>query len=64
MTGFDFNDAGPQRDIDVIPASTIVTLQLNIRAGGAGDGGWLKNASDGAHGLGLRVHRGRARAVL
>jgi hypothetical protein len=44
----DFNDAGPQRDIDVIPANTICTLQMNVRPGGAGDEGWLKNASDGA----------------
>jgi hypothetical protein len=48
MSGLDFNDAGPQRDIDVIPANTICILQMNIRPGGAGDEGWLKNASDGA----------------
>jgi hypothetical protein len=44
----DFNGAGPQRDMDVIPANTICVLQMNIRPGGAGDGGWLRNASDGA----------------
>jgi len=29
----DFNTAGEQRSFDVIPAGTIVTLQLNIRPG-------------------------------
>jgi hypothetical protein len=45
-TNFDFNTAGGQRD--VIPANTICTLQLTIRRGGAGDGGWLRKSSDGA----------------
>ena len=48
MTNFDFNTAGEQRSFDVIPDGTIVTLQMKIRPGGAGDGGWLKTASDGA----------------
>src|SRR5262249_24552224 len=38
----DFNTAGEQRSFEVIPANTVVTLQLTIRPGGAGDGGWLK----------------------
>ena len=46
-TNFNFNDAGKQRSFDVIPANTIVTLQLTIRPGGAGDDGWLKRAADG-----------------
>jgi hypothetical protein len=46
MTNFDFNDAGEQRD--VIPAGTIVTVQMNIRTGGVDEGGWLKNAANGA----------------
>jgi hypothetical protein len=46
-TNFNFNDAGEQRSFDVIPANTIVTLQLTIRPGGAGDDGWLKKAGDG-----------------
>jgi hypothetical protein len=45
-TNFDFNTAGGQRD--VIPANTTCTLQLTIRRGGAGDGGWLKTSADGA----------------
>jgi hypothetical protein len=47
---YNLNDANDQRSFDVIPANTICTLQLKIRAGGAGDG-WLKtsknNASEG-----------------
>jgi hypothetical protein len=45
---FDLNDAGEQRSSDVVPANTICTLQLTIRPGGAGDGGWLKPSADGA----------------
>jgi hypothetical protein len=45
---FDFNTAGEQRSFDVIPDGTIVTLQMKIKPGGAGDGGWLKTAADGA----------------
>jgi hypothetical protein len=44
----DFNDAGSQRTLDVIPAGTILTLQMSIRPGGLDEGGWLKNAADGA----------------
>jgi hypothetical protein len=47
-TNFDFNDAGEQRNLDVIPAGTICTVQLSIRPGGAGEGGWLKDSADGA----------------
>src|SRR5262249_40802848 len=43
----DLNDAGPQRDFDVIPTGTIVNLQMIIRPGGAGDEGWRKKAADG-----------------
>jgi len=46
-TNFDFNDDGEQRSFDVIPANTIVVLQMTIRPGGAGDDGWLKRAGDG-----------------
>ena len=47
-TNFDFNDAGEQRNFDVIPANTIVTLQMTIRPGGVGEGNWLKRSADGA----------------
>jgi hypothetical protein len=43
----DFNDAGPQRLFDVIPANTVATLQITVRAGSAGDGGWLRRSKDG-----------------
>jgi hypothetical protein len=46
MSGLDFNDAGEQRSL--IPAGTIVTLQMSVRPGGAGDGGWLKQSANGA----------------
>jgi hypothetical protein len=44
---FDFNDANEQRSLDVIPANTILTLHLTIRAGGAADDSWLKRSADG-----------------
>src|SRR5690349_6796477 len=47
-TDLDFNTAGEQRSFDVVPANTICTLQLTIRPGSAGDGGWLKRSVDGA----------------
>src|SRR6516225_7733244 len=45
-TNLDFNTAGEQRSFDVIPDRTIVTLQLTIRPGGAGDDDWLKRSAD------------------
>jgi hypothetical protein len=46
---FDFNDAGEQRSVDVIPANTICGVQLTVRPGGAGDDGWLRRSKkDGA----------------
>ena len=45
---FDFNNAGEQKSFDVIPDNTIATVQLTIRPGGAGEGGWLKHSKDGA----------------
>jgi len=41
----DFNQAGPQRD--VIPAGTIAALQLKLRPGGAGEGGFLRRSKKG-----------------
>jgi hypothetical protein len=43
----DFNDAGTQRSFDVIPTNTVATLQVKVRAGGAGDDGWLKRSKAG-----------------
>ena len=44
-TNFDFNADGEARSFDVIPAGTVVVLQMTIRRGGAGDDGWLKRAT-------------------
>jgi hypothetical protein len=41
------NDAGPQRSFDLIPAGTIATVQMIIRPGGTGEGGWFKRSADG-----------------
>lgn len=44
----DFNNAGPQRDeFALIPDGTIVPVQMTIRPGNAGEGGWLKRSSTG-----------------
>lgn len=43
----DLNDAGPQRSFDLIPAGTICVVQMIIRMGGAGEGGWLTRSKDG-----------------
>jgi hypothetical protein len=52
----DFNDAGPQRLFDVIPANTVVTVQITVRPGNAGDGGWLRRSRDGgSEGLDLEL---------
>jgi hypothetical protein len=45
---YNLNDAKEQRGFDVIPAGTIVTLQMKVRPGGAGDDGFLTKAQDGA----------------
>jgi hypothetical protein len=47
MTTLNLNDAGPQRSFDLIPAGTIVTVQMLIRNGGVGEDGWLKRSADG-----------------
>jgi hypothetical protein len=43
----DFGDAGPQRSFDLIPDQTVVPVHMEIRPGGAGEGGWLKRSKDG-----------------
>jgi hypothetical protein len=47
MSAFDFNTATEQRDFDVIPDKTIAVVQLNIRAGNAGEGGLLRRSKNG-----------------
>lgn len=40
---FDFNQADKQQGgFDLIPAGTVARVVMNIRPGGAGDGGWFK----------------------
>jgi hypothetical protein len=41
----DFNNAGGQRSFDVVPDNTICILQMVIKPGGAGPGGWLTPAN-------------------
>jgi hypothetical protein len=48
---YNLNDANQQRSFDVIPAGTIVTLELKIRSGGAGDGSLAKAADGASEGL-------------
>ena len=48
----DFNEAGAQREFDLIPADTIVTLAIKVRGGGAGADGALTRSKDG-HSEGL-----------
>jgi len=45
---FDLNTADQQREYDPIPAGTEVALQMIVRPGGVGEGGWLKASKDGA----------------
>jgi hypothetical protein len=44
---FNFNNDGKQRTFEVIPDNTICTVQLTVRPGGVGPGGWLTCAKDG-----------------
>jgi hypothetical protein len=45
---YDYTDAPPPRDIDLIPHGTVATVVLHIRAGGVGEDGMLKRSKDGA----------------
>ena len=42
----DFNDASPQCSFELIPAGTVVELNLKVRPGNAGDDGWLRRSKD------------------
>ena len=44
---FDYSDAPPQREIELIPEGTIATLQFSIRPGNAGEDGLLRRSQDG-----------------
>jgi hypothetical protein len=43
----DFNTAGPQRSMEIIPAGTIADVILRVRPGGAGADPMLKPSQDG-----------------
>ena len=43
----DYNSVGAQKSFDVIPDGTIVVVQMNIRRGNAGEGGFLKRSKNG-----------------
>jgi hypothetical protein len=43
----DFNTAGTQQSFDIIPDGTIVVVQMNLRAGGAGPDGLFKRSKEG-----------------
>jgi hypothetical protein len=48
----DLNNAEKQKTKGaLIPKNTIAPVQMNIRPGGAGEGGWLKRAKSGSLGL-------------
>jgi hypothetical protein len=46
MTTIDLNQADGQREFDLIPADTIVTLAIKVRGGGAGPDGALRRSKD------------------
>src|SRR5262245_8426369 len=44
---YDYSDAPPPRDFELIPPNTVATLSLHIQGGGAGEDGMLKRSKDG-----------------
>src|SRR5262249_51646229 len=44
---FDYSDAPPPRDLELIPHGTTATCVLHIRPGGVGEDGMLKRSADG-----------------
>jgi len=44
---YDYTDAPPPRDFEIIPAGEIATVSLHIRPGGAGEDGLLKRGKEG-----------------
>src|SRR4029077_19663300 len=43
----DFNNAEPQREMGLIDDGTVAVVQINVRPGHAGEGGWLKRSKAG-----------------
>jgi hypothetical protein len=50
---YDYTDAPPPRDIELIPHGTIAAVSMHVRAGGVGEDGKLKRAKSGAEMLDL-----------
>jgi len=44
---FDYSNAPPRRDIELIPHDTVVTCILHLRPGGAGEDGLLRRSAKG-----------------
>jgi len=47
MCPYDYTDAPPPRDLELIPHGTIATLVLHVRPGGVGEDGMLKRTRAG-----------------
>jgi hypothetical protein len=45
---YDYSDAPPPRDVELIPHNTLANVQMRIRPGNAGEGGLLKRSKDGS----------------
>jgi hypothetical protein len=45
---YDYSTVPPPRDLEVIPAGTIASVQMRIRPGGAGEDSLLKRSKDGS----------------
>jgi hypothetical protein len=45
---YDYTDAPPSRDFELIPHGTVATLVLHIRPGGAGEDDMCKRSKDGS----------------
>jgi len=44
---YDYSEAPPPRDVELIPRNTLATVQMRIRPGNAGEGGLLERSKDG-----------------
>ena len=47
MIPYDYTDAPPPRDFDLIPHGTIAAVTIKVRPGNAGEGRILKRSKDG-----------------
>src|SRR5262249_42362908 len=45
---FDYSNAPPPRDLELIPDGTVATINTHLRPGGAGEDGLLKRSKDGS----------------